>query len=68
MNENDFKEQRLLQMMAQMPQHGNDEYDEVIATVDFKLSEHPNPDKARRKNIKNAIKALKPMKRKFFFG
>lgn len=64
---NDFQQQRLAQMMAQQPQYKGQEYDDVVATVDFTLSEHPNPKKARRKNIKNAIKALKPMKRPFWF-
>ena len=64
-----YQQERLAQMMAQMPQHKGAEYDDVVATVDFNLSDHPNPKKARRKNIKNAIKALKPMKRPFWlFG
>ena len=54
-------------MMAQMPQHKGADYDAVVATVDFTVSDHPNPKKARRKNIKKAIKALKPMKRPFWF-
>ena len=51
----------MAQMMAQQPQYKGQEYDDVVATVDFTLSDHPNPKRARRKNIKNAIKALKPM-------
>lgn len=66
---NDFQQQRLAQMMSQMPQHQGQGYDDVIATVDFTLSTHPNPKKARKQNIKRAIKALKPLKRPlFFFG
>ena len=38
-------------------------YNTVVAQVDFRLSEHPNPKKARRKNIKNAMDALRPTKR-----
>lgn len=53
-------------MMGQMPQHTGEEYDDMVATVDFSLSENPNPKKQRRENIKNAIKALKPTKRSFF--
>ena len=30
-------------------------YNDVVSQVDFRLSDHPNPLKARRKNIKNAI-------------
>ena len=62
----DFQQQRMIQMMGQMPQHGEGDYNDMVATVDFALSEHPNPKKARRQNIKRAIKALKPTKRKFF--
>ena len=65
MNEQDLYNQRMLQMMQQMPQHGEEGYNDVVAQVDFKMSDHPNPKKARRKNIKNAIKALQPMKRSF---
>lgn len=64
---NDFQQQRMAQMMGQMPQHKGEEYDDVVATVDFPLSTHPNPKKQRKQNIKRAIKALKPMKRPFFF-
>ncbi len=66
MNEQDMYNQRMLHMMQQMPQHGEEGYNDVVAQVDFKMSEHPNPKKARRKNIKNAIKALQPMKRSWF--
>ncbi len=38
-------------------------YNDVVTQVDFRLSDHPNPRKARKKNINNAIKALKPTKR-----
>jgi len=55
--------------MGQLPQHKGQQYDDVVATVDFALSTHPNPKKARKQNIKNAIKALTPMKRPlWFFG
>ena len=64
---NDYQQERLAQMMAQMPQHKGADYDAVVATVDFTVSDHPNPKKARKKNIKKAIKALKPMKRPFWF-
>mgnify|MGYP004168593481 CR=1 FL=1 len=52
---NDYQQERLAQMMAQMPQHKGMEYDDVVATVDFTVSDHPNPKKARKKNIKKAI-------------
>jgi len=51
--------------MMQNPATGESGYNDVVAQVDFKLSDHPNPRKARRKNIKNAIKALKPSRTRF---
>jgi len=57
----------MINMMGQTPQYADETgYDDVIATVDFTVSEHPNPKKARRQNIKQAIKLLKPTKRAFF--
>ena len=38
-------------------------YNDVVTQVDFQLSDHPDPRKARKKNIRSAIKALKPTKR-----
>ena len=38
-------------------------YNDVVTQVDFRLSDHPNPRKARKKNISTAISALKPTKR-----
>jgi len=63
---NDFQQQRMIQMMGQMPQHNEEGYDDMVTAVDFSLSENPNPKKQRRENIKRAIKALKPVKRSFF--
>jgi len=65
----DYQQQRLAEMMGQLPQHKGQEYDDVVAAVDFSLSTHPNPKKARKQNIKKAMKALEPMKRPlWFFG
>tara|TARA_B100000287_G_scaffold314700_1_gene298205 strand:+ start:3463 stop:4221 length:759 start_codon:yes stop_codon:yes gene_type:complete len=61
-----FQDERLLNMMQQMPQYEKGSYDEVVAQVDFELSTHPDPKKQRRQNIKRALKALKPTKRSFF--
>ena len=61
-----FQDERLLNMMQQMPQYQQGSYDEVVAQVDFELSTHPDPKKQRRQNIKRALKALKPTKRSFF--
>lgn len=55
------------QILEQANKNGGEfGYNEVVAQVDFRLSEHPNPKKARRKNIKNAMKALRPTKRSIF--
>jgi hypothetical protein len=61
-----FQQERILNMMQQMPQHQGETYDEVVAQVDFQLSTHPDPRKQRRQNIKRALKALKPTKRSWF--
>ena len=62
----DFHNKRMLHLMSQMPQYDEEGYDDIIAQVDFQMSNHPNPKKARRQNIKRAIKSLRPMKRSFF--
>lgn len=53
---------QVLEMMGQQ----QPAYNDVVAQVDFQFSEHPNPIKNRRQNIKNAIRALKPTKRSIF--
>lgn len=59
-----YREKRLLELMNNMPQaNGETNYDAVVPVVEFNFSDHPDPDKARKQNIKNAIKALKPTKR-----
>lgn len=52
--------------MMQNPALAQSGYNDVVTQVDFKLSDHHNPRKARKKNIKMAIKALKPSRTKFF--
>ena len=61
-----FQDDRILNMMQQMPQYQQGQYDEVVAQVDFELSDHPDPKKQRRQNIKRALKALKPTKRSWY--
>jgi len=60
-----YREKRLLELMNNTPQQQKTDtnFDAVVPVVEFAFSDHPDPDKARKKNIKNAIKALKPMKR-----
>ena len=61
-----FQEKRMLELMSQLPQNQSaDGYDSVVPVVEFEFSDHPNPSKARRGNIKKALKALKPVKRWF---
>ena len=52
--------------MMQNPALDAGGYNDVVAQVDFRMSAHPDPRKARRANIKAAIKALKPNKRSIF--
>ena len=61
-----YQDERMLQLMQGMPQYKDGTYDDVAVQIDFVLSEHPNPVKQRRQNIKRALKALKPMKRPFW--
>jgi len=65
MTNKDFREQRMLELMTQLPQNKGEEWDTVVPVVDFAFSPHPDPVKARRQNIKRAMKALKPTKRWF---
>ena len=59
-----YREKRLLELMNNMPTNTNNaDYDAVVPVVEFAFSDHPDPDKARKQNIKRAIKALKPTKR-----
>jgi hypothetical protein len=61
-----FQEKRMLELMTQLPQNRDDEaYDTIVPVIEFEFSEHPNPQRARRQNIKRALKALKPIKRWF---
>ena len=54
-----YREKRLLELMNNMPQaNGETNYDAVVPVVEFNFSDHPDPDKARKQNIKKAIKAL----------
>ena len=59
---NNYREQRMLEIMSNMPQNKAEQYNAVVPVVEFNFSDHPDPDKARKKNIKNGIKALKPTK------
>lgn len=63
MNGTDYQTQQMLQMMQQTPQYDHDTYDDITVQVDFVMSNHPNPKKARAGNIKAAVKALRPMRR-----
>ena len=64
MSEMNYREKRLLELMNNTPQQAQEgDYDAVVPVVEFDFSDHPDPDKARKRNIKAAIKALKPTKR-----
>ena len=49
--------------MMQNPALDAGGYNDVVTQVDFRMSPNPDPRKARRSNIKSAIKALKATKR-----
>ena len=65
MSDMNYREKRLLELMNNTPQQVKNasEYDAVVPVVEFDFSDHSDPDKARKKNIKGAIKALKPTTR-----
>ena len=61
-----FQEERMLKMIEQLPQNDSEAgYNAVIPVVEWEFSNTGDPVKDRRKNIKNALKALKPEKRWF---
>ena len=56
----------MLKMMEQLPQNDSDaEYNAVMPVVEWEFSKTGEPHKDRKKNIKNALKALRPEKRWF---
>ena len=57
-----YRDQRMLELMGSMPQNRTTQFNAVVPVVEFNFSEHADPDKARRQNIKRAIKALRPTK------
>lgn len=59
MTEN-YRDQRMIELMSNMPQNRATDFNAVVPVVEFNFSEHADPDKARKQNIKRAIKALKP--------
>ena len=60
-----FHDERMLKMMEQLPQNNEEGYNAVVPIVEWEFSQTGDPSKDRRRNIKNAIKALKPVKRWF---
>ena len=61
-----YQDERMLKMMEQLPQNQDASgYNAVVPVVEWEFSQTGDPTKDRRKNIKNAIKALKPVKRWF---
>ena len=57
-----YRDQRMLELMSSMPQNRTTDFNAVVPVVEFNFSKHADPDKARKQNIKRAIKALKPTK------
>ena len=61
-----FHEERMLKMMEQLPQNDSEVgYNAVIPVVEWEFSNTGDPIKDRRRNIKKALKALRPERRWF---
>jgi len=58
-----MSETRMAELMGNLPQNRGMEWDAVMPVIEFQFSEHPDPVKARKQNIKSAVKTLKPVKR-----
>ena len=56
-----FHDERMLKMMEQLPQNNESGYNAVVPIVEWEFSQTGDPIKDRRRNIKAAIKALKPV-------
>ena len=60
---------RMSALMSQLPQNRGLDWDAVMPVIEFTFSTHADPVKARKQNIKKAMKTLKPTKRiTGFFG
>ena len=57
-----YRDQRMLELMSSMPQNRTTDFNAVVPVVEFNFSKHADPDKARKQNIKRANKALNPKK------
>jgi len=60
---NDSRTARVAELMQGLPQNRGTQWDAVMPIIDFEFSSHADPVKARRQNIKRAVKTLKPTKR-----
>lgn len=59
----DYREERMLRLMNGVQNPEESEYNAVVPVVDFEFSQTGDPVKDRKRNIKRAIKALKPVRR-----
>ena len=57
------QDERMTNLMGNLPQNRGVDWDAVMPVIEFTFSSHPDPLKARKQNIKNAIRTLKPVKR-----
>lgn len=63
------RDTRMKELMSQLPQNRGMDWDAVMPVIEFTFSTHPDPVKARKQNIKKAMKTLRPVKRfTGFFG
>jgi hypothetical protein len=58
-----YQEERMKQLFGGLPQNRGVDWDAVTPVIDFQFSKHADPVRARRQNIKRAMKTLKPVKR-----
>ena len=64
-----YQEERMKDLIGSLPQNRNVEWDSVAPVIDFEFSRNADPVRARRKNIKRAVKTPKPVRRSIgFFG
>ena len=62
-------EDRMSALMGQLPQNRGLDWDAVMPVIEFTFSTHADPVRARKQNIKKAMKTLRPTKRiTGFFG
>ena len=55
-------EDRMSALMGQLPENRGLDWDAVMPVIEFTFSTHADPVRARKQNIKKAMKTLRPTK------